>query len=286
VGTAVAVAIRRGVPFARQLAAEWGLEQNSPSGVLVMARDAPRRAEPREREGAGPLSASRTVLVVSSESRRAGEIVGALQGRGVPSVQASNPPQAVFWARRSAPALVLLDLDVQRAGALLGEFRSEGRLMIALGDDAGQRLRALEAGCVDALPQSLEPDELALKVVRLARSDPETRSGRVIAGPLMVDLSACRLMWRGEELTVSPLLLDLAAYLAIRRGRLTPTRTILQDVWGEPWSHPNKVHQAAYRLRRRLREPADSSFLVAKRGHGYGVFPDAVHLAPVDEVAG
>jgi len=169
-----------------------------------------------------------------------------------------------------------LDLNVQRARLLLGEFRAEGRLLVALNDDADQRLRALEAGCVDALPRSLEPDELAVKVARLARSDHLRQDGTVTAGPLTVDLSSCRLLWKGSELTVSPLLLDLAAYLAAREGRLTPARTLLHDVWGEPWAHPNRVHQAVHRLRRRLGEPPGSSFLVAKRGHGYGVFPDAV----------
>jgi DNA-binding response OmpR family regulator len=244
-----------------------------------MARDAARRAEPRDREEPGPLSASRTVLVVSPESSRAGEIVAALQGRGVPSVQASTPPQAVFWARRSTPSLVLLDLNVQSARLLLGEFRAEGRLLVALNDDADQRLGALEAGCVDALPRSLEPDELALKAVRLARADRAQPEGTIFAGPLTVDLSACRLLWRSEELTVSPLLLELAAYLATRTGQLTPARTLLHDVWGEPWADPNKVHQAMYRLRRRLGEPSTSPFLVAKRGHGYGMFPNAVCLS-------
>src|SRR6266508_5471625 len=101
-----------------------------------MARKAARRAGPRDGEGVAPLSASRTVLVVSPESSRAGEIVGALQGRGVPSIQASTPPQAIFWARRSTPALVLLDLNVQSAGLLLGVFRAQGRLLVALNDDA------------------------------------------------------------------------------------------------------------------------------------------------------
>jgi two-component system, OmpR family, response regulator BaeR len=238
-----------------------------------MARTGALRAEPRGEEGTAPLSTARTVLVVTAEPTRAGEVVGALQSRGVPSVQASTPPQAIFWARQSAPALVVLDMNVRGARLLLGEFRSEGRLLVALNDDDADRVRALEAGCVDALPHSLEPDELALKVTRLARLDGVEAVGKIAAGPLTVDLSACRLLWRDEELSVSPLLLSLSAYLASHAGRFTPARTLLEDVWGEPWADPNKVHQAIYRLRQRLGEHPDSEFLAARRGHGYGVFP-------------
>jgi len=245
-----------------------------------MARDRALRADPRDGEGISPLSASRIVLVVTPGPARGGEIVGALQSRGIPSAQASTPPQAVFWARRSTPALVLLDTNVRGARLLLGEFRAEGLRVVALNDDARERVRALEAGCLDALPHSLEPEEVALKVSRLGRSGRLHAVGIVAAGPLTVDLSARRLVWNGEELNVSPLLLSLAAYLAARAGRLTPARTLLEDVWGEPWADPNKVHQALYRLRRRLGESTDSQFLVAKRGHGYGLFPQSVRLSP------
>jgi DNA-binding response OmpR family regulator len=240
-----------------------------------MAREGALRAGPRDGEGTASLSASRTVLVVTPEPTKGGEVVGALQDRGVPSIQASTPPQAIFWARRATPALVLLDTNVRGAGLLLGEFRGEGRLLIALNDDDGERVRALDAGCVDALPKSLEADELALKVVRFTRSEDLQAGGTVVAGPLTVDFSACRLVWRGSELSVSPLLLNLAGYLASRPRRLTPARALLEDVWGEPWADPNKVHQAMYRLRRLLGVPADSPFLVAERGHGYGFFPQA-----------
>jgi DNA-binding response OmpR family regulator len=118
--------------------------------------------------------------------------------------------------------LVLLDLNVKSARHLLGEFRALGRLLVALNDDADQRVGALEAGCVDALPHSLEPDELALKVLRLARVDrAQPPGGTIVAGPLTVDLSSCGLLWKGRELAVSPLLLELAAYLATRTGQRT-----------------------------------------------------------------
>lgn len=245
-----------------------------------MARDGARKAEPRDGEGIAPLSASRTVLVVTRDSAPGGEIIGALQSRGAPSIQASTAPQALFWARLSTPAIVVLDMNVQGARLLVGEFRSEARLLVALDDDADGRVWALGAGCLDALPHSLEPDELALKLVRLARSHHAHPGGVVVAGPLTVDLSACRLVWKDQQLTVSPLLLGLAAYLAARAGQLTTVRALLQDVWGEPWADPNKVHQAMYRLRRRLGEPRDSRFFVAKRGHGYGLFPEAAHVEP------
>ena len=249
------------------------VEGRDPQEAPEMAREGALRAEPRYEEGTASLSASRTVLVVTPEPTKAGEVVGALQERGVPSIQATTPPQALFWARRATPSLVLLDTNVRGAGLLLGEFRGEGRLLIALSDDDTERIRALEAGCVDALPKSLEPHELALKVTRLARSEDAQPGGTIVAGALAVDLSAASLLWKGEEISVSPLLLALSGYLATRAGRLTPARVLLEEVWGEPWADPNKVHQAMYRLRRRLGEPPGSQFLVARRGHGYGLFP-------------
>lgn len=246
-----------------------------------MARTGANRRELLGREAPSSLSGSPPVLVVAPEPARAGEMVGALQGQGVPALQASTASQALFWARRSAPGLVLLDTSVQGSGVLLGELRREGRALVALNDSDGERIRALEAGCMDALPHSLEPDELALKVARLVHSDRGQIGERpVVAGPLSVDLSACRLVWKGEEIRVSPLLLTLAGYLAARPGQLIPARTLLEGIWREPWGHPNKVHQSIYRLRSRLGEPRDSAFLVAKRGHGYGLFPQALEARP------
>jgi hypothetical protein len=144
-------------------------------------------------------------------------------------IQASTPPQALFWARRATPALVLLDTTIRGARVLLGEFRGEGRLLIALNDDDSERIRALEDGCLDALPKSLEPDELAIRVTRLARLEDLQASGSIVAGPLIVDLSTRRLLWKEEEIPtktiyswrykgIGPPAVPMGKYLRFRAG--------------------------------------------------------------------
>jgi DNA-binding response OmpR family regulator len=234
-----------------------------------------RKGEALKDKADGGLAASRIVLVALRDASRAGEIVGTIQARGLPAVQAASARQAVFWSRVASPALTLLDLGVDRSRMLLGELRREGRAVVAVSDDPQARTWALEVGCLDAIQPSVEPEELALKLSGLVHGRHLRRGGRITAGALTIDLSAGRLLWKGEDIVVSPLLLDLAAYLAARPGQLTPAPVLLEEVWGEPWASLNKVHQTIWRLRKYLREPLGSSFLVGRRGYGYGMFPEA-----------
>lgn len=240
-----------------------------------------RWGEPLRVRADGGLTASQIVLVALRDASRAGEIVATIQARGLPAVQAGSARQTVVWSRLASPALTVLDLGVERSRILIGALRREGRAVVAVSDDPQARAWALEAGCMDAILPSLEPDELALKVTGLVRGRHLRRRGTIVAGPLTVDLAVRGLRWKGEDITVSPLLLGLAAYLAGRAEQLTPTRVLLEEVWGEPWASPSKVHQAIWRLRRCLHEPVRSSFLVGRRGHGYGVFPDTSSNASV-----
>jgi DNA-binding response OmpR family regulator len=252
-----------------------------------MARHVVRVAEPQDTEPSeSGLSPVRTVLVVACDSAVGGEIVGALQHRGVAAMQGATAPQALYWARREPPTLLVLDARVQGWRRLSEEFRGKGRPVLVLTDDPKARTAALEGGCLDAPLFGLDVEALVLRIEILLGRGWVSETGRITAGPLVVDLSEHHLVWRGRRIACSQLLLRFAAYLAAHPGRIVPTRVLLEEVWGEPWADLNKVHQAVWRLRRLIGEAADSSFLVGKQRHGYALFPNAAPLPSRRSVAG
>jgi DNA-binding response OmpR family regulator len=240
----------------------------------LMARHVVRVSEPHNTEPKKSVVARvRTILVAASDSVTGGKIVGALQRRGFAALLGSTEPLALYWARREPPALVILDARMEGWRRLAAELRRDGRAVIVLTDDPQARVAALEAGCLDEEMSGLDPAALALRVGVLLGRGWASESVPVAAGPLVVDLSRHHLVWGGRRMEASWLLLRLAAYLAAHSGQIVPTKVLLEEVWGEPWASPNKVHQAVWRLRHLLGEPANSSFLVGRQRHGYALLP-------------
>ncbi len=240
-----------------------------------MAVEVRSGARPRDEAGlSGTLSPARTVLVVAPTRAKAGALAGALQDRGIPAPFATAGRQAVYWLREEPPALIAIDMRTSGARLFVEHVRQEGRSVLAISDDARERAAALESGCTAADPD-LSPDEIALKIAALLRDNRLRRTGRIVAGDLVVDLSARALVWRDDAVAAPPLLLDLAACLAGRAGDFVAVPVLLEEVWGEAWAQPDKVHKAVWRLRNRLGLSRESQFIVGKWGHGYGMFPDA-----------
>ena len=242
---------------------------------MGLSRGSAASPGPRVGESRAVLTDARAVLVLARSATKAGELVDALQRQGVPALMATKARQALHWVKEVSPALVLMDLGAEGAPILLRELRREGHQIVALSDESAARQTALEAGCLEAHHCSDSPAEVALNVAALLRDRDVKPVGLVVAGRLEVDASCGRLKFRDRELVVSPLILRLAAHLAAKAGRFVSARALLREVWGEPWADPAKVHVAVLRLRRSLGLSADSKLLVARRGHGYGFFPDA-----------
>lgn len=182
----------------------------------------------------------------------------------------------MYWAEQEPPTLAVLDLRAQRWRPVLAHLRSAGRAVVALADDPHERRMALEAGCLDAMPVKADAEELALKVQGLVRDRRVVPAFKGAAGPLQVDLVEGWLRWCGEEVAVPRHVLVFAAALVAHAGRPVANPTLLQELGRDPWSKPYLLHKTVWRLRRALQLPRDSSFLRARRGYGYGIFPDAI----------
>lgn len=263
-----------------------GGSRSSRKGALLPGHVA-RVVEPQDAKASeSGVSPARTVLIVGPDSATGGEIVGALQRRGFPALLGATVPLALYWARRQPPALVILDARLPDWSRLVREFRQKGRPVLALTDDKDVREAALDEGCLDSPLTGLDPDALAQRAEILLGRGWVIEAGRIAAGPLVVDLSGGELHWRGQLIPITPLLLRLAAYLAAHAGQIVPSNVLLEEVWGEPWADPNKVHQALWRLRRLLGEPANSSFLVGRQRHGYAFMPDATPITSRQRASG
>lgn len=231
----------------------------------------------RQRDGKSgvPLPWSNAVLVLTQDPATGGQLIGALQGRGLAAVLATTTRWALSWTRRISPSLIVLDLRADRSRFLLSHFREEGRTLIALSEDGRERVWALQQGCRDAFPVSVDAAEFALKIAKLQHAREGGYEDVLSCGPLVVDLIEHRFVWSGREIAASPLMLKLAACLARHQGQFLSPSALLEDVWSEPLADPNRVHQAIWRLRRLLGEQGASSLLVAQgRGLGYGLFSD------------
>lgn len=244
--------------------------------MLAMPDSVPEGTGPLPVEDREGLRDAHAVLVLARDPSRSGGIVGALQARGIPAVQANAPREAFFWLRTIPPTVALADLSMQGAGIFVRELLAQGRTVVALSDDPARRQTALEAGCVEAHHLTDAPSELSLHIATLLRRRDVQRIGLIRAGALEVDLTRSRLIFGGIERRARPRTLNLAAHLAIRSGRIVPATVLQQEVWGDWFGGPtDKVHLGVHRLRRCLGLPANSDFLQTRRGYGYGIFPEA-----------
>ncbi len=90
-------------------------------------------------------------------------------------------------------------------------------------------------------------------------------------GELKIDLSAHRVVLRGEDLHLTPIEYNLLATLMRSAGKVLTHRHLLSQVWGPEQSqdvHYLRVFMAG--LRRKIEaDPAQPRYLLTEQGIGY-----------------
>lgn len=221
------------------------------------------------------------LLLVEDDHLIRTALTRALTGRG--HVVTSEPAGMPGLERvlRDPPDLVVLDLGLPDLDgiAFLRMLRpvSDVPVIVATArDDDPSTVAALDAGADDYVIKPFSAEQLDARVrAVLRRSRGEEPVTVFVVGDLEVDVRTRSAVLAGRTLELRPREFDLLAFLAARPGEVVSKRTLMTEVWQQPYGGADKtvdVHLSW--LRRKLGETAtEPRMLHTIRGVGVKLVP-------------
>jgi DNA-binding response OmpR family regulator len=190
---------------------------------------------------------------------------------GLPALQrlVSDPPDLVVLD------LGLPDVDGIQLLRMLRPVSSVPVIVATARDDDRATVAALDAGADDYIVKPFSADQLDARIRAILRRSATPEAAVMTVGSLTVDVRTRTAVLDGRTLDLRPREFDLLAYLAARPGEVITKRTLLADVWQQPYGGADKtvdVHLSW--LRRKLGETAAAPrMLHSVRGVGVKLLP-------------
>lgn len=169
-------------------------------------------------------------------------------------------------------------LDIMLPGpdgfAILEQLRREGNeaeiLLLSARTGIEDRVKGLDLGADDYLVKPFAFEELEARIRLLMRRRFASKSNEVILGKLCIDISAQRIFWDGEELTVRPREFDILCYLALRSGKIVSRNELIEHVYDHAADlKSNAVDSAICNIRKKLAEAGVDGFISTIPRRGY-----------------
>jgi DNA-binding response OmpR family regulator len=190
---------------------------------------------------------------------------------------ASTGAQAVAMLSEDRPDVIVLDLglpDLDGASVLeIARVLKSAPVIVATArDDDREAVRLLNAGADDYLvkPFSVAQMDARINAVLRRAAPAGERDQSVVVGDLRLDPVAREATLEGRALDLSRKEFDLLATLMQHAGEVVSRRTLLAEVWQQPWGGADRtvdVHLSW--LRRKLGETAaEPRYIVSVRGVG------------------
>jgi len=231
------------------------------------------------------MSRATPILIVDDEPAIRRLLAATLRRAGHDPVEAASAREALSLSAIVNPAAVLLDLGLpDRDGLeLIGPLGRDGTcavIVISARDAVQEKVDALDLGADDYVTKPFDTEELLarLRVALRRRAVGDSRSGRVRAGAVEIDLVERTVHRGGEEVRLTPKEWEFLAELARSPGRVLTHVQILRSVWGP--AHERDVEYlrvTARALRLKLEdEPSMPRLLRNEPGVGYRLMGEAV----------
>jgi DNA-binding response OmpR family regulator len=220
------------------------------------------------------------LLIVEDDLRIRTALTRALTERG--HVVSSEPAGLPALQRlvSDPPDLVVLDLGLPDVDGIqllrmLRPVSSVPVIVATARDDDRATVAALDAGADDYIVKPFSADQLDARIRAILRRSATPEAAVMTVGSLTVDVRTRTAVLDGRTLDLRPREFDLLAYLTARPGEVVTKRTLLADVWQQPYGGAEKtvdVHLSW--LRRKLGETAAAPrMLHSVRGVGVKLLP-------------
>ncbi|MEQ1567245.1 MAG: response regulator transcription factor [Myxococcota bacterium] len=226
------------------------------------------------------------ILVVDDEDDLRNLLDLSLRKEGFRTLVAASAREALELLETERPSLVVLDLmlpdmpgtEVCRRIRGNPELASVPVIMLTARGEEIDRVVGFEVGADDyVVKATFSVREFLLRVRAVLRrsvateppeSEPQAVEGRLLFGPLALDLEGHRVYVEGDEVLLTATEFRLLHTLAARPGRVQSRGTLLQDVWDMPPDiNTRTVDTHVKRLREKL--GAAANYLETVRGVGY-----------------
>jgi two-component system KDP operon response regulator KdpE len=221
-----------------------------------------------------------TVLVVDDEPQIVRALRINLAARGYRVLVAPDGAGALRAAADGRPDVIVLDLglpDLDGTAVIehVRRWSAVPIIVLSARTDAGDKVRALDAGADDYVTKPFGMDELLARLRAAVRRDARLAAGAehavIETAAFTIDLVAKKVRRAGVEVHLTPTEWGLLETLVRNRGKLIAQKMLLTEVWGpgyEANTHYLRVYLA--QLRRKLEpEPSRPRYLITEPGMGY-----------------
>ena len=240
-------------------------EAGAGAGAPDPAPDRPAPRQGREPDG---------ILVVDDDPQTLRHVRDTLAEAGYSPLVTGDHGELGHIIRTEKPALVLLDLMLPGTDGieLMQNVPELADLPVIFISGYGRDetiARALEAGASDYIVKPFSPTELTARIraVLRRRADPEP----FVLGDLAIDYDRRRVTVTGRPVALTATEYELLRVLSLNAGRVTTSKTLLNQVWAGRGNGDTKVVRAFVKqLRQKLGDDAaNPAWIFNVRGVGY-----------------
>jgi two-component system alkaline phosphatase synthesis response regulator PhoP len=220
------------------------------------------------------MSTVKKILIADDEPDILEIIQFNLQSEGYEVITAKNGDEAIDFAKKHQPDLIILDvmmpgksgIEVCNILRLQPAFKDTLIIFLSALSDESSEVKGLESGADDYLTKPIRPKVLLSKVNALCRRINKEDTGLIKLGDLIIDREKYIIIYKGTDIILARKEFELLALLASKPNKVFLRNEILNQVWGTEVIVGDRTIDVHIR---KIRQKLDLDCITTVKGVGY-----------------